>query len=280
MDGGVKDDVPTKKGPSATFLGSALLVVACASAITVLAVPRPVAPTELPPLVLSASDVNRVLREDERLAHTAPDDLHARALVTLMHAQGQAEVTPGETPADAMQRESNLRAVVNDVRASSGESGLKALRASAVQELLAVFERHEDDLETDRVLGSFPRILERYGLTVDGRLVAPIFVVRTLYKARWNSICRLEPTYALTNVEKRAFYGWLALAAHGAPPRERAVALTNYQRAGGIRGEEALGVLAYTDHEFSRAEEIFRHSYVTTRNVRYRNHALAAATAP
>jgi hypothetical protein len=283
-DAGFKDESKRQDAPklrvSDTFLGAALLIVASASAITVLAVPRPVPPHELPSLVLSETLVRNVVRTDEADAARVPSDVHARALISLIHAQGEAEASPGESPEDAARRESNLRAVVNDVRASSGEAGLKALRALAVGELVRALERHENDLESDRVLGSFPIIMERYGLTVEGRLRAPIFVVRTLYKARWNSICRLAPTYALTSVEERAFYGWLALSAHNAPMGERAAALQNYRKHGGVRGEEALAGLMFASQHFDRAEELFQHAYARTQNVRLRNHALASSVVP
>lgn len=265
---------------SDAFLGICLLLASAAFPIVLFAVPRSVAPRELPGLRLSQPAVDAVLRADANAAAQTPDDVHARALVELVHAQGEAEATAGEAPALAMERERNLRAVVDDVRAASGEAGLRALRARAVEELAPVMLHPRDDLSSDRVLGSFPNILERYQLTEGGRLRAPWFVVRTLYKARWNSICRLAPTFAFAPVEERAFHGWLALAASGASPRDRVDAIARYRRAGGTRGVEALAVLAYQAGEFDRAEELFTQLYVATGNIRFRDHARASSVEP
>ena len=265
---------------SDSFLGISLLLAGVAFPIVLYAVPRAVAPVELPGLMLSAKDTAEVLRADAALAARAPDDVHARALIDLVHAQGEAEATVGEAPSVAAEREQNLRAVVADVRAAGGDEALLALRAVAVAELSPVMRAPRNDAASDRVLGSFPNILERYRLTEDGRLLAPWFVVRTLYKARWNSICRLPSTFAFAPVEERAFHGWLALSASGAPLRERVDALARYRAAGGTRGEEALAVLAYEGAQFDRAEELFTRLYASTGNVRFRDHARASSAEP
>ena len=271
---------PVRVKTSDTFLAICLLFVSIAFSVVVLLAPRRVTPHEMPSLDLNLAETEAVVRADDVAAAGVPRDVHARALVSLVHAQGEAEASPGESPAVAADRELSLRAVVADVREATGEAGLLRIRAKLVSDLLPVMRDAHNDAASDRVLGSFHTILERYRLTEGGRLRAPWFVVRTLYKARINSIWRLEPTFRFAAVERRAFHGWLALAAVGAPLRERIHALEQYQAAGGTGALEALAVLTFENEEFDRAEELFTQLYAATGNVRYRNLALGSSREP
>jgi hypothetical protein len=66
--------------------------------------------------------------------------------------------------------------------------------------------------------------------------------VRATYKARWNMIFNLGPDFALSRVERLAYEGFRGLEALHMPPEQRSLALSEYARAGGARGAQALAI--------------------------------------
>ncbi len=269
----------TPRRLSPTRLGVILFAAAVGAAGTLLALPRAVEPRELPGLVLDPAQIARVQADDARAASRAPTDATAGALTELVAAQGLAEVGTGETPNDARERFVRLGNAALGVERAHGEAGVLALRARAVADFERVLATRARGEARDRVVGSFPRTVERYGVTRAGRLRAPRFVLRTLYKARWNSVCQLAATWQLAPVERRAFHGWLALGADTAAPAERAAALDAYAAAGGVRSGEARAGLTWLAGDLQRAEELYGETLARTGSLRFRNHLRAARLA-
>lgn len=270
--------VKTRSRLSPTTLGVALFACAAGAAGTVLAVPRPVAPSERPGLVLDPRAIVRIVAADVRDARSAPDDPASRGVAMLVHVQNEAETHPLDSPDEFRERVARIRETAFAVHTAHGDHGLVQLRAVALAELESV-AGHADVPEErrDRILGSFPDVLEHYGVTRRGVLVAPRFVMRTLYKARWNALLQLEPAWQLAPVERRAFHGWLALCAPEVAPADRMGALGGYAAAGGTRAVEAGAIIAWQAADFQRAEERLGRAYVATGSVRLRNYQLAAA---
>lgn len=227
--------------------------------------------------MLDPRQVARVVAGDVRDARQAPTDGAARGLQRLVHEQNDAETQPLGSPEGLRAHMRLVREAARDVFAAHGEDGMVRLRAVALAELESVARgEHVDEARRDRVLGSFPDLLEHYGVTTRGKLAAPRFVMRTLYKARWNAIVQLDPTFRLAPVELRAYHGWLALCAPEVAPADRAAALDRYARVGGTRVGEARAVLAWQAADFDRADELFGAAYLATGSVRMRDHQLAA----
>jgi hypothetical protein len=264
---------------SPTRLGVFLLVAAIGAGGTLLAFPRAVEPRELPGLVLDPAQIARVQADDARRAAAAPGDATADALTELVAAQGLAEVGTGETPEEARERFTKLANAALGVERAHGEAGVLALRAKAVLDFEHVLATRARGEARDRVLGSFPRTVERYDVTRAGRLRAPRFVLRTLYKSRWNAVCQLAATWQLTPVELRAFHGWLALGAESAAPAQRVAALEAYAAAGGVRSREARAGLAWLAGDLRLAEELYGEALIRTESLRFRNHLRAARLA-
>lgn len=252
------------------------LVVGSALATSLLLVPRPVEPTEMPALVLDAAEVARVIARDARLAESAPEGPEVVGLWTLYRAHGFAETGPGETRGSARERGRRIETELATLRRERGDAAVAALRAQATRTAIDVLDRGGSEQEQREVLGVFPRMLERYSLVRDGRRVAPPFVVRVLYAARWNAVHGLATTDGMAPVELRAYWGWLALHATGTDPGRRAEALRLYGEAGGARVAEARGVLAWEMGQYDVAAASFMEAYETSGSIRLRNHALAA----
>jgi hypothetical protein len=121
------------------------------------------------------------------------------------------------------------------------------------------------------VLGVFPEAIARHRATRNGDEVAPHFVLRTLYKARWNLAMGLATDHAFTPVEGRAYHGWLALHADNLGPGMRSKALLAYGRAGGRYVPEAQGVLAFLGQDYAQAVAALTLAYQTSPSLRVRN---------
>jgi hypothetical protein len=264
---------------SPTRLGVILLAAAVGAGGTLLALPRAVEPRELPGLVLDPAQIARVQADDARRARTAPASATVDTLTELVAAQGLAEVGTGETPDAAQERFTKLANAALAVERAHGEAGVLALRGKAVLDFERVLATRARGDARDRVLGSFPRTVERYDVTRAGRLRAPRFVLRTLYKARWNAVCQLAATWRFAPVELRAFHGWLALGAESAAPAQRIAALDAYAAAGGVRSREARAGLAWLAGDLRLAEELYGEALTRTGSLRFRNHLRAARLA-
>jgi hypothetical protein len=278
-DDTVKDRsaVPEKKRVSEAGIATIAIVVATSGALLALALPRPVAPDETPGLTLDATRVRDQLERDGRSAAALPDAPEVDAVREVLAAQSRAEV---DGLPETSVRERQIRAVraVTALVDAHGPDALTQLRAEAAERIDTALssEPPADDEERKAVVGGFETMLERYGLSKDGELVAPRLVVRTLYKARVNAALYLELTDGFTELENEAYWGWLALEADAIPPERRLAALDELERATGARHDEARGTLLFLAGESLAAADLLDRAYAETGCVRLRNHALAA----
>lgn len=256
--------------PSGTRLVLAVGAGACVA--LVLVVPRAVPPRELPPLVLDARALAEVEARDA--ARPAPEGELADRVRRGVEAQGRAEVGEGEPVAAYEARLRDLRDAATELARLEGEEAIDALRAEALAELPAALAGELPAEREEARLGSFPRMLERYGATRDGRVVAPEPVVRALFAARFDAIVWGDPTARLSAVERRAYWGWLALSERPVPAELRERALQEHARAGGWGSQEALAIHARETGRIPDAERAFG-ALATEGNLRLRNAALS-----
>jgi len=256
-------------------------VVLAVAGLTVLAWPRPTAPWGPPALALDPDAVARVLREDaERAARVPRDDPAYAALRTVDADRMRLEGEPQQpSAADRRFRESMSRLAELARRHGEGDDDrvLDAVRADAVARFVAVWTGEEEDPEEARaVLGRFREHLIGYGaVDDDGRTVAPPFVVRVLYAARWNGAHGLAPTRGFRPVETRAYLGWLALHGDFAPLEDRLAAAQALDEAGTPLPPAARAPLLAWSGVLDQATEAYLAAYEATGALRYRNHALA-----
>ena len=254
----------------------ALFVLANACAALMLIRPREVAPIELPNLVLDAAAVARVIAADAQAASTAPRSPQSHALRALMNKQGEMELVGTERVKSLTQRREALAKGFAELVAASSEDEALRLRAEATQELEAALDLKLPLARAKVVVGALGQMLQREGASVDGQLTAPRFVVRTLYKARWNLLHGLRPDHRFERIERQAYFGWQALHAERLPLPQRAEALRSYAKAGGWRGREALGVLYFLHDDFVEAVGPLTTAHEAAPSVRVRNYLLGA----
>jgi hypothetical protein len=256
-----------------------LWLAATLAGICLIALPRAIAPLDLPALSLDPDEVRAQERQDAELAKTAPTTENAKALWDLYLQFGESELMLLEQPGPLEQRRRKLRRVQDAVVAESGERAGNALRARALLELEAALNGEVPRAELKGVMGVFPYVLSQHLLTRDGVELGPHFVVRTLFKARWNRMCDLPPETDLSPVERRAYFGWMGLHAANLSVRERRQALIGYAAAGGAEAEQASGVLAFVDQDYARAAVSFERAYARTASLRLRNYLRGARVA-
>ncbi|QQR90599.1 MAG: hypothetical protein IPJ88_02315 [Myxococcales bacterium] len=268
---------PSKIGE--TPLTIAFVVVAIASAISLIALPRETEPSYTPLLRLKQSDIDKTLSASAELARKTPTSSESKALQSLFKEQGLSEsgrLTHQNLRAVASKRRKVFRKTVEALIAKSGNDALAALRAKALQPLEQLMATTENSKQRDALLGSFPLMLERYGLVRNAKVIAPFFVIRTLYKARWNFIHSLKATDGFNRVESQAYQGWLALQARDAPLELRLGAAEAFDALHGLDREEALGALLFKAGHYERAAQQFERSWQASQSIRLRNHMLAA----
>jgi tetratricopeptide (TPR) repeat protein len=248
-----------------------LLALTFACLLALCFVPRALAPVDLPPLVLDRALVAQVIAEDAKQAKSASQTPEAKALTEQFLKLGDIENHTLENAPSAGQQRESLARLYAKLAHDVGEPSALALRAEAVERLEAALRLQLSDKETDRVLGMFPEALARHRATQDGFEVAPHFVLRTLYKTRWNIAMGLAPDYKLERIERQAFHGWIALHATNLGPEPRLMALRNYAAAGGHGIAEARGVLAFLSHDYEGALEAFEQAEKASPSLRIRN---------
>jgi hypothetical protein len=258
----------------AAWAWALLLLLALLCALVLLWIPRPVEPDEMPGLRLPVAEVSRVLRRDQAAVSVSLPRQESSRLERLYLDQGRYE-RAGVRPPEAGLRLKELRRRLRRFGKKQGEEAMVALRARAVARLRSALDIELDEKQTLGVLGSFPKTLRTFGASRDGELVAPWFVVRTLYKARWNLVHGLVPTEGMERVELLAYYGWLALQAEEAPLDMRVRALALYASLGGADAEEAQGVLSYRIGDLAAAERHLQAAYQQRPGLRLRNYLLA-----
>ena len=266
---------PVRSIPDA-WASALLLLLAMLCALFLLWLPRPVHPGEPPGLRLPLPEVKQALQRDrEAAAAPLPRDEAAR-LERLYRQQGRFERLPARPP-EARRELDELRDRLRLLREQRGEAAVDALRARAAAALRPALQAELSEEQTQAILGSFPRTLEMYGASRQGELVAPWFVVRTMYKARWNLVHAFAPTRGMQRVEQLAYYGWLALQADGAPLHKRMNALGFYAALQGSGAAEAQGVLSFQIGGLASAERHLRAAYRQRPGWRLRNNLLAVS---
>jgi hypothetical protein len=236
--------------------------------------PRAVPVVEPPSLTLDRTEARRVRERDRSLAEAAPRSEATRALERLIREQNLAEVGAGEPAGTFDARRLELARAVERVRADHGVDGLEALRAVAAEGVDRALDGGMASGEQDALLGSFPRVGARYGLWHDGHRLAPRFVVRTLFKARWNALVGLEPTEKLAPAEELAYWGWLALHAPVADVTRREEALVRYGALGSKGVHEAQAWMAHRAGRPAEAARWMALAHEANGGVRLRNHTL------
>jgi hypothetical protein len=254
----------------------ALVLLASGCVWVLLFMPRPVPPTQPPPLVLERDAVVRVLARDRQDAASLRETPVVRQLNALWLDEGGAAVQDFQP---ARLRSHQLQRQLAELRREQGEHAVGRLRARALMRLAELMEGQDPDAETRAFLGSFVALLHRYQAARDGDVIAPRFVVRTLFAARWNLIHALPITHGFASVELQAYHGWLALHASGAAPRLRALAVEAYAAAGGRWPEAARASLAYLDQRPREALRALDAAYASRPTWRLRNQGIAVRQA-
>lgn len=249
-----------------------LTTVAAGCAAVVLSLPQGVLPRSAPPLRFDPAAVNAARTATSEAADTAAGWESDSPLWALYEAQGLAEIGEGESEEEFETRSRSIQTTVAEAREEGGDEAIVALRAQVVEGLDGALRGDRDD--EGAFLGSFPRMLERYGAMQEGERVAPDIVLRALFAARFNGILGLELTEGLSDVELQGYWGWLALGAVDVPKERRGQALGAYVEAGGLDGDEALGWFAYEDGDYASAARFYGRGG-DAGNLRLRNHAIA-----
>lgn len=275
----VKPQTPPPANPRSRSLGTlALIAVLVAPGVLswLMTRARPALPTEMPALVLDADAAAEQARTDAARVAALPSSEFVEAHLAAFRATNLAEVGPGEAPAAFQRRQAQLTESVDACVEAHGPEVVDSLRTADMERALSAMHRDTPERRAD--LGALVTTLEQYGLVRAGRQVAPTFVVRVLYKARWNGRHQRELTEGLSPIELRAYWGWLALESDSAPLARRLDAIAPYTEAGGAYGEEARGVLLLEAGRRDEAAEAFEAAWAAQPRFRVRNHALAART--
>lgn len=238
--------------------------------------PRVVEPELLPALALPAAEVQAVVAQDGRDAARAPKSALADELRALLSEQGASEVRGSEATESYRARRERMSAGCTALAAAAGEPAVRALRAQAVQRLEDALAGRLPVDQARLALGAMPSVLAREGAARDGTLLAPHFVLRTLYKARINLLFGRKPEHDFAPVERLAFFGYQSLHAQRLPILRRVEALRAYAQQGGQRADEALGVLLYFNGEPVEAFEVLGSVAAHGGGLRARNYAAAA----
>ena len=153
------------------------------------------------------------------------------------------------------------------------------VRARAVEMMEAALDLRLPEEQTHHVLGVFPKLLEDNRVTREGEVVAPHFVVRTIYKARYNLLAGLDRAHGFSPIEQQAYFGWLAFHAQSQPLSRRLQALDPYEQAGGQHAGEARAVLLFIGRRYGPAAAELQHAYERQPGARVRNYLMGARTA-
>jgi hypothetical protein len=256
-----------------------LFVVALVCAAVLFILPRAVAPLELPSLSLPRAEVEAVMRADALAARSAPESRQAKELWTLYLEQGRMERAGIEDSGPYAARRKALVQAFTALVAEAGEQAAMALRAKAVEQLDAALALRLPAADAQAALGALSAMLAKDGVSRDGYLVAPSFVMRTFHKGRWNLLHGLPPDHRFAPVERRTFYGWEALHAERVPLHQRIAALHEYGLAGGKQVEEALGILAFRMGDARQAVGALEAAYRKQPSLRLRNYLAGARAA-
>ncbi len=270
---------PSTTRRARTLAGAALVLVLVTPGLLVWSWSQPVAcpPREMPPLILDPAAVAEQLARDTRDASAAPSGEAADERRRRMHALNVAEQEGRDPPGLSQQRRAQLQAAMAQLIEAHGEDVVARVRAADLARMEPALRGALPSGERVAELGGFVRVMERYELVREGRQAAPRFVIRTLFKARWNALHRRELTDGMSNVERQAYWGWLAFGASSAPAERRLAALDRCVEAGGGGIAEARAVVLFDDGRLDEAREAFGEAWESRPSFRLRNHALASA---
>ncbi|MGD8862962.1 MAG: hypothetical protein PVI30_23310 [Myxococcales bacterium] len=256
-----------------------LLVVAVGCASLLMVLPRHVPPLSTPLLTLDADAVAEALRRDAELAHAAKPSGRARELDALLLEHGRLEVSGPEEARLYRERRRRLREGYAALVQAEGQRAALALRAVATERFDAALDLELPTDQARAAIGATAATLAHEGATVDGVLVAPRFVARVMFEARWNVLHGRPADADLSPVKRRALFGWQALQAEPMSLARRLQALERYAQAGGAHVQEAMGVLLFRAHEPAAAAEALAAAQAQHGSIRLRNYALGARLA-
>jgi hypothetical protein len=258
---------------------AALAAALACPALLAVAWSRPVAapPLEMPALALDSAAVRAQLERDESDARRDPRGEQAELRRRLYREHNTAEHEGFDAAGRGAERAGEIAAALEVIRTEAGARAIERMRAADVARAELALRGAIPAGEAVEELGVFREMMARYGLSDGRRQRAPRFVVRTVLKARWNTVHALELDESFSRIERQAYWGWLALRAETAPADRRLLALERYADAGGRAADEARAVLFYDAGELEQARASFEAAYQKTPNFRLRNHALACA---
>lgn len=194
-------------------------VFLAAVAVTV-AMPRPVAPVDLPEPVLTPRALREVARRDEALAARAEKEsagdarlpFEVRALGSAVAAYGVAEVGGDDGEIIAARR---AVAAAAKLAAPHGEEPVAKLRAYQLRAFLRSLARWESrgaevPKEVHELGGAFVETARKRGWAHGKGLDLDDAVRRAMFKKRWNELTYAKgPAFDLTLDEQRALYRFL-----------------------------------------------------------------------
>ena len=152
-----------KRHFSETDLSVIVLLTMFSLAVVICAVARPVPPGEIPALQLEPRDVDATIAADRAFLVGYKETDAMKSLGDAIHEHNLAEKGTKDTGVQIRARNLNIRFLAGDIRRESGEKGLLALRAKAVEEFEEIMANPRSD-KADSVLGTFPDVMERFGV--------------------------------------------------------------------------------------------------------------------
>jgi hypothetical protein len=184
-----------------------------------LAVPRPVDPTELPDPAVSPQALEQAARAEDALAARAEAeaarderlDFDVRTLGSAIRAYGLADVEGDDrTVTAARQRVADAAKLAR----AHGDEPLRKLRAYQLRAFLRALRAWEatgaEPAELRELGGPFVTMAGRNGWVSGGRLRLDDAVRRAMFKKRWNDLAlTYGPGFDLALDEQRALYRFL-----------------------------------------------------------------------
>lgn len=216
---------------------------------------------------------------DRTLAAKAPTSPVALALDGLLLEKGESEREPTELQENQMLRSQRIAYTLNAFKKREGEEALLSMRALAVERMQKALDLQLPKEELQAVMGNFATILKEALVTRDGLIVAPMMVVRTLAKVRWNVTMGLPQLYELEAAERRAYAGWFGLHGENGPLPARLDMLKVYADNGGHYVNEARAVLGYRGGDPTGALAVFTLAHQLRPSYRTRNFVRSAKRA-
>jgi len=258
---------------------TAMLIVAAVCGHILLALPRTAIPTAPPALHIDDATTQAMRAMDRARAAKAPTSPVARALDHLLLEKGESEREPTELQENQMHRSKRIAFTLEAFKKREGEEALLSMRALAVERMQKALDLQVPKEEQQAVLGNFPTILKEALVTRDGLIVAPMLVVRTLAKVRWNVTMGLPQFYGLETAERRAYSGWFGLHGENGPLPVRLDMLKIYADNGGHYVNEARAILGYRGGDPTGALAAFELAHQVRPSYRTRNFARSAKRA-